>query len=58
MNKWLKILILLGGAVLGIGGIIYFWREIFILIKGILGFIAITLIVLIVISLWEKVYKS
>jgi len=58
MNKWLKILILLGGAVLGIGGIIYFWREIFILIKGILGFIAITLIVLIVISLWEKAYKS
>jgi len=58
MNGWLRFLIFLGMIVLGICGLIYFRREIFILIKGVLGFIAILLIVLAVASLWEKVYKS
>lgn len=58
MNGWLRFLIFLGIIVLGICGLIYFWREILILLKGVLGFIAILLIILAVISLWEKVYKS
>jgi len=58
MNGWLRFLIFLGIIVLGICGLIYFWREIFILLKGVLGFIAILLIILAVASLWEKVYKS
>jgi len=58
MDGWLRFLIFLGIIVLGICGLIYFWREIFILLKGVLGFIAILLIVLAVASLWEKVYKS
>jgi len=58
MNGWLRFLIFLGIIVLGICGLIYFWREIFILLKGVLGFIAILLIILAVVSLWEKVYKS
>ena len=39
MNGWLRFLIFLGIIVLGICGLIYFWREIFILLKGVLGFI-------------------
>ena len=58
MNGWLRFLIFLGIIVLGICGLIYSWREILILLKGVLGFIAILLIILAVISLWEKVYKS
>ena len=58
MNGWLRFLIFLGMIVLGICGLIYFWREIFILLKGVLGFVAILLIILAVASLWEKVYKS
>ncbi len=58
MNGWLGFLIFLGIIVLGVCGLIYFWREIFILLKGVLGFIAILLIILAVASLWEKVYKS
>ncbi len=58
MNGWLRFLIFLGIIVLGICGLIYFWREIFILLKGVLGFIAILLIILAVASLWEKVYRS
>jgi len=58
MNGWLRFLIFLGIIVLGICGLIYFWREIFILLKGVLGFVAILLIILAVASLWEKVYKS
>lgn len=58
MNGWLRFLIFLGIIVLGIGGLIYFWREMFILIKGVLGFIAILLIILAAVSLWEKIYRS
>jgi len=58
MNGWLRFLIFLGMIVLGICGLIYFRREIFILIKGVLGFIAIILIILAVVSLWEKIYRS
>ena len=58
MNGWLRFLIFLGMIVLGICGLIYFRREIFILIKGVLGFIAILLIILAVASLWERVHKA
>ncbi len=57
MNGWLRFVIFLGIIVLGICGVIYFRREILILLKGVLGFIAILLIILAVISLWEKVYR-
>lgn len=58
MNGWLRFLIFLGIIVLGICGLIYFWREILILLKGVLGFIAILLIILAVVSLWERVHRS
>lgn len=58
MNGWLRFFIFLGMIVLGIGGLIYFWKEMFILIKGVLGFIAILLIILAVVSLWERIGKA
>ncbi len=58
MNRWLRFLILLGAIALGICGLIYFRREIFVLLKGVFGFIAILLVVLAVISLWERVPRS
>jgi hypothetical protein len=58
MNGWLRFLIFLGIIVLGICGLIYFWREIFIVLKGVLGFIAILLIILAVAGLWERIHKA
>ncbi len=58
MNGWLRFLIFLGIIALGIWGLIYFRREVFILLKGMLGFVAILLIVLAVVSLWERVHRS
>ncbi len=58
MNGWLRFLIFLGIIVLGICGLIYFWREILILLKGVLGFMAILLIILAVASLWERIHKA
>lgn len=58
MNGWLRFLIFLGIIALGICGLIYFRREVFILLKGMLGFVAILLIVLAVVSLWERVHRS
>lgn len=58
MNGWVRLLILLGVVVLGLCGLIYFRRETLMLIKGMLGLMAILLIVLAVVSLWEKARKS
>lgn len=58
MNGWLRFLIFLGIIVLGICGLIYFWREILILLKGVLGFMAILLIILAVASLWERIHNA
>ncbi len=58
MNGWVRLLVLLGVVVLGLCGLIYFRRETLMLIKGTLGLIAILLIILAVVTLWEKVRKS
>lgn len=58
MNGWLRLLVLLGIVVLGLFGLIYFRREIVMLVKGTLGLIAILLIILAVVTLWEKARKS
>jgi len=58
MNGWLKLLLLLGIGVLGLFGLIYFRREILMLVKGMLGLVAILLIILAVVTLWEKAHKS
>jgi len=58
MNKLLKLVVFLAVTIIGIWGMIYFSKDILILIKGIVGLVALLLVVAIVIGLIERIKRS
>lgn len=58
MNKLLKLVVFLAVTIIGIWGMIHFSKDLLILIRGVVGFVALVLVVAIVISLIERMRRS
>ncbi len=58
MNKLLKLVVSLGVIIVIAWGVVYFSKDLLILMRGIVGLVAVVLIAAIVVSLIERVQRS
>lgn len=58
MNKLLKLAVFLGVIIVTVWGMVYFSKDLLILIRGIVGLAAVVLVAAIVVSLIERVQRS
>jgi hypothetical protein len=58
MNKLLKLAALLGLIIVIVWGMVYFSKDLLILMRGIVGLVAVVLVAAIVVSLIERVQRS
>ncbi len=58
MNKLLKLAVFLGVIIVTVWGMVYFSKDLLILIRGIAGLVAVVLVAAIVVSLIERVQRS
>jgi len=58
MSKLLKLAVFLGVIMVTVWGMVYFSKDLLILIRGIVGLVAVVLVAAIVVSLIERVQRS
>ena len=58
MSRLLKLAVFLGVIVVIVWGMVYFSKDLLILMRGIVGLVAVVLVAAIVVSLIERVQRS